>query len=141
MPYRIRRLLLGAAGILLSACSSDGTPFSPTVENVAGSYHATTLSVTEANVTTNFLALGASLTLTLHEDGTTSGRLLVPGAGEGGGDFDVDLTGTWTLSDSTIMFDQPGDTFIRDMPFTADRNRITGEATFDGATIRVVLSK
>lgn len=61
--------------------------------------------------------------MTLNADGTTEGRLLGPSLGEGGQDLDVDLAGTWTLTDSIVTFDQQGDTFVRDVPFTAERNR------------------
>ena len=79
--------------------------------------------------------------MTLNQDGTTSGRLFAPGLGVGGTDFDIDLAGTWTLTDGTVTFDQTGDTFVRDVPFTAERNRLSGEGTFSGVTIRVVLTK
>jgi hypothetical protein len=128
-------------GVALLACGGDGTPFSPTVENVAGNYQATTLTATEASVTTNLLSLGTSLTVTLNQDGTTTGRLFAPGLGAGGADFDVDLAGTWTLTSNTVTFDQPGDTFVRDIPFTAERNRLRGEGVFGNVTIRAVLTK
>ncbi len=138
----VGRELRAAAILLLAACGGDGTPFSPTVENVAGTYQANTLTATQGNTTTDLLDLGASLTLTLNADGTTEGQLLGPGLDEGGGDLDVDLAGTWTLSSGTVTFDQPeGDSFVRNVPFTADRNRLTGEGNFLGTTIRAVLTK
>jgi hypothetical protein len=144
MRYSSAGLL--AAGLALLACGGEGTPFSPTVETVAGSYQATTLTATQGSTTVNLLQGGGSLTLNLLEDGTTTGRLFVPGAGETGGDLDVDLIGTWTLTGSTVTFDQPNsDTFVRDMSFTAERNRIRGEETFTSTggdfTISVVLTK
>jgi hypothetical protein len=140
MRYSSRQIL-AAAGLALLACG-EGTPFSPTVETVAGEYHATTLTTTQGTTTVDVLQGGGSLTLTLHADGTTTGRLFAPGAGETGEDLDVDLAGAWTLTDSTVTFDQPNsDTFIRDMPFTAQRNRLRGEADFGGVAVRVVLTK
>jgi hypothetical protein len=54
----------------------------------------------------------------------------------------VDLTGTWTLTGSTVTFDQPNaDTLVRDMAFTAERNRLSGEENFGDFAIRVVLTK
>jgi len=91
--------------------------------------------------TSDFLNLGATLTLTLNADGTTEGRLLAPGLDEEGGDVDVDLVGTWMLAGSIVTFDQPGDTFLPDLPFTADRDRLTGEETSAGTTTRVILTK
>jgi hypothetical protein len=85
--------------------------------------------------------LGATLTLTLNADGTTEGRLLGPGLGDGGEDLDVDLAGTWTLADATVTFDQQGESFLAAVPFDVERDRLTGEGMFLGTTIRVVLSK
>ena len=130
-------MLLVIAGIL--ACGDDG--FSPSIENVAGDYTATSFTTTSGGVTTDLLDDGASLTLTLASNGATTGHLFVPGAGEGGGDLDADLTGTWTLTGSTVAFAQIADTFVRDMPFTAAENRLQGEATFAGTLVRVTLTK
>jgi hypothetical protein len=132
---------LSAAAFLSSACGGDGTPFTPTVENVAGNYEAATLTVTEAGFTADLLSIGASLTMSLEPDGTTSGRLFAPGFGTGGSDLDADLSGTWTLTGSIVTFDQPGDTFVRDVPFTVERNRLIGEGTFSGVAVRTVLRK
>jgi hypothetical protein len=111
------------------------------VDNVAGTYTATTFTTTSGTVTTDQLAAGASFTITLAPDRTTTGRLFVPGADEGGGDLDADMAGTWTLSGSTVEFAQTADTFVRDMPFIATRDRLQGEATFSGTTVRVTLTK
>ncbi|MBA3445581.1 MAG: hypothetical protein H0T58_12120 [Gemmatimonadales bacterium] len=138
MRYSTRALLTTAI-LLVQACGDES--FSPIVENVAGSYQAATLTATLGDLTTDLLELGSTLTMTLNADGTTEGRLLGPSLGEGGQDLDVDLAGTWTLTGSTVNFDQQGYTFVRDVPFTAERNRLTGEGTFLGTTIVVVLSQ
>jgi hypothetical protein len=144
MGYSSARLL-AAAGLSLLACR-EGTPFSATVETVAGNYQATTLTATQGSTSVNLLLGGGSLAVNLLEDGTTAGRLFVPGGGETGEDLDVDLTGTWTLTGNTVTFDQPNaDTFVRDTPFTAEPNRLRAEETFESTegdfTIRVVLTK
>ena len=131
--------LLTAALALLAACGSDG--FTPTEETVAGTYEATMFTVTSGVGTTDLLAIGATVDATLAPDGTTSGRLFVPGAGEGGADLDEDLTGTWTLLGDTVTFDQTADTFIRDADFIAGRNTLTGEGTFDGVSLFLQLVK
>jgi hypothetical protein len=81
------------------------------------------------------------VTITLAADGTTSGRLFVPGGAEDGSDLDVDLVGAWTLTGSTVTFNQTADTFIRDAQFTAGRNSLSSEATLSGSTIRLMLTK
>lgn len=125
--------------LVLGSCGGDS--FSPTVETVAGSYTASSFTLSSSVGTTDLLALGSTVDLTLAVDGTTSGRLFVPGGAEDGSDLDVDLVGTWTLSGSTVTFDQTGDTFIPDVQFTAGRNRLSGEGTFSGTIIRLVLGK
>ncbi len=137
--YSLKQLV--PAFLLLTLSCGGDDPFSPTPENVAGTYEATALTVTAAGITVNALGLGASLTLVLNPDFTTTGRLLAPGLGEGGEDIDADLTGTWALTDSTVSFEHTSDTFIRDVPFTAERNRLRAEGTFEGAVVRATLTK
>jgi hypothetical protein len=133
--------VLAAVILLGHGCGDDETPFSPTVETVAGTYHPETLTATEQGITVNLLQLGSSLTLVLNPDGTTTGRLFAPGLGENGGDVDEDLAGTWSLDGTTVTFDHPGDTFIEDVPFTAEPNRLRGEGTFRGVRVALVLSE
>ncbi len=126
---------LGCAGC------GDGEPFTPSVEAIAGSYHATTLTVTSNEVTVDLLDLGAELTLTLAADGTVTGRLFVPDGAEDGGDLDVALSGTWSLSGATVRFTMPEDTFVRDVAFTAGRDRLTADETFDNDRVRLTLTR
>ena len=133
-----RSLMVLAVGAM--ACSGDDS-FSPTVETVAGSYTATTFTLSSVVGTINLLGGGATVTLNLATDGTTTGRLFVPDGDEDGSDLDADLTGTWSLTDSTVTFEQSADTFIPDVDFIASSNRLTGEGTFSGGTLRLVLTK
>ena len=126
--------------LALGSCGGEDT-FSPTMEAVAGSYTASSLTLVSSVGTTDLLALGSTVAITLAPDGTTSGRLFVPGGADDGSDLDVDLSGTWTLSGSTVTFNQAGDSFIRDVEFTAKPNQLNGEGVFSGATVRVVLGK
>ncbi len=127
-------------GCVFLAC---GDSTAPTLEQIAGSYAAETFNTTDGGVVTDQLALGASIQLTLGADNTTTGRLFVPDAEEGGGDLDMDLAGTWTLdqNDGSVAFEHASDTFLRDMTFAYSSNRLSGEATFSGVTINVVLRK
>lgn len=74
-------------------------------------------------------------------DQARSGRLFVPGADEDGGNIDENLVETWTLSGNVVRLQHEADTFIRDMPFEFGNDRLTGEQTFSGTTIRVVLTR
>lgn len=134
----VRALVPALAGLAI-ACGGD--IFSPTTANVAGTYAATTFTTTTAGVTTNQLAAGASLTITLAVNGTVTGQLFIPGAGEDGGNFIADMAGTWTLSGSTVDFAQTADSFVRDVSFIASENQLTGDATFSGTAIHLELTK
>ena len=111
------------------------------MQRLAGSYTAQTFTMTESGQTTNLRAQGASLDIALAADGTTTGRLLVPGVREGGGDFDASMAGKWTLKGDTVRFDQTADAFVRDMPFLVRDGDLVGTSDFDGTRIDVTLSR
>ncbi len=114
---------------------------SPTVATVPGVYSASTLAVSTPTGTTDQLARGAPVSVTLAVGGSTVGRRFLPGGAGNGGDLIADLAGTWMLKGGVVTFAQSADTFIRDVAFTASRNRLSGEGTFDSGTIRLVLTK
>ncbi len=136
----MRAILALSLALALGSCRGEDT-FSPTAETVAGSYTARSLTLSSSVGTTDLLALGSTVAITLDANGATSGRLFVPGGADDGSDFDVDLAGTWTLSGSTVTFHQTGDAFIRDAEFTAGPSQLNGEGEFSGAIIRLVLGK
>jgi hypothetical protein len=142
---RAVRAWLGAwslATLLLAGCGGDDDPFSPTIANVAGTYNATLFTVTSSELgTVNLLSAGATVHVVLKPDGTTTGHIFVPDLGQEDGELDADLTGTWTLSGSTVTFSQSADTFIRDVEFTAAQNSLESEGTFEGATVHLALGK
>ena len=118
-----------------------GSAASPGTSAVAGTYRATLFTMEEAGVTTDWLALGASVTLVLNADGTTAGRVFVPGGGQAGSDFDVDLTGNWKLDGTTLVLDHAAETFLRQMPLSVEGSRLSGAHTFGVVTVRLALSK
>jgi hypothetical protein len=136
----VPRQSLLALAVIAMACGDDDS-FSPTVETVAGSYTATTFTLSSAVGSINLLAGGATVMLDLASDMSTTGRLFLPDGNLDGSDLDEDLAGTWSLIDSTVTFDQTAATFIPDVDFIASSNRLTGEGTFTGGTIRLVLTK
>ena len=129
--------LLAAAAVV--ACSDA---FKPTIDNVVGDYTLQTFETTDTSGTTNWVQRGGTMTISLSPFGTTIGQLFMPGAGEGGADFETILVGDWSLSGNTVTFDMPAiDTFVRDMPWTATENTLSGDHTFAGTRIKVVLTK
>ena len=129
-----------AALVFLLACGGSDS-FTPTEETVAGTYQASTFTLTSFTGTIDLLLAGATVDATLAPDGTTSGRLFVPGGEEDGSDLDEDLTGTWTLSGQTVTFNQTADTFIGEAAFTAGRNTLTAEGTVTEGSIFLQLVK
>ena len=146
--FRTSRLALAvlATAFVSSACDDSGVePRFPTVAEVSATYLASSstqtaeFTTTQDGETVDWLASGGILELELAADGTTSGRIFVPGMDEGGGDFDEDLAGTWDLEADTVHLDHDADTFLRDMPFQVNGDRLVGDRTFDGVRVRVVL--
>jgi len=135
----IPRLLVASAVAAVVACSDS---FKPTVENVAGSYSLQTLMSTDTAGTTDWMAAGATLTLSLTTDATASGHLHIPGGAEGGGDLDADMAGTWTLVGGSVVLQQTADTFVRDMTWKPILGGLlAAERSFGGTLVRVQLQK
>jgi hypothetical protein len=111
------------------------------VSAACGDSTATTFTYQWDGSSTDHLADGATINITLNADGTTTGRLFVPEGSPGGVDWDEDLAGTWAFWGRWVTFDHPARTFLRDMSFMVEANRLSGEETLGTLTVRVVLSK
>ena len=136
---RASAALACALALSIAACGDNG-PNVPTQQAVAGTYMATTFLATTGGVTTNLLTSGASVTLILGADGTTSGRLFVPASVAP--QVDASLAGTWTFFNATdIDITSTTDTFIRDMLFSVGGNTLVGDQTFGATRIQIVLTK
>lgn len=138
---RLLLTLLTAAVLVVSivACSDS---FSPTVENVAGDYTLDRLvTVTDTGGTKDWVAAGATFTISLATNGTTTGHLFLPQASDDGFDINADMTGTWTITGGSINFDQTADTFVKDWPLTAGKDRLTIDRTDAEGRVIVVLRK
>ena len=134
----LRSIAVGAALLGIGACSES---FSPSTDTVAGTYIATSLVTTIGGVRTNQIAADATLTITLAADGTTAGLLFAPNVGENGEDVTASLTGTWSLAGDKVTFTESADTFVRDMTFTATKDRLEGDETFGDTRIEVTLER
>ncbi len=133
-----------SAVIAFTAGCSDTAPAGtdgPTMADVAGSYAATTFTSQDSTGLTDWLQQGASVTLMLTASGATTGHLFVPGGAENGADLDADMAGTWALHADTVRFSQTADTFVRDMPFVFGNNQLSGQDTYSGTVVRLVLTK
>ncbi len=140
----MRALIRGAALCLVLAAvacgDDDDDGFSPTVDDVAGSYTAVTFTLESSQGDFDLLALGATVDATLDANGTTSGQLLVPALGDGPA-IEEDLAGTWTLSGTTVTFTPAASTLLEDVEFTVGPNTLTGQGTYQGALLLLVLTK
>ena len=107
----LRSSLVLLAVLSLSGCdlAGGGDP------DVAGDYHATTLSLTQNGATTNLLAQGASLRLEVDDldggRGTFQGRLVVPGGTE---DVDESFSGTYVALGRATRIDDQGEEILAD---------------------------
>lgn len=140
----MKALIRGAAlclALAAAACGDDDDDgFSPTVDDVAGSYTAATFTLESSQGDFDLLALGATVSATLDADGTTSGHLSVPGLGDGPA-LEEDLSGTWSLSGTTVTFTPTSSTLLQDVEFTVGANTLTGDGTYQGALLLLVLTK
>lgn len=145
--------LLAALLAALAACSDDG-PGGPDAGTepllvgswVAGaeddgSFGAIVFTADTASISRDLIAEGATIRLELQADGTTDGLLFIPDPAvpDGSNDFEASMAGTWRLTDDVLTLDQSADTFMRDMAFAVEDDRLVGDQQFGGVRIRVVL--
>lgn len=148
VKFRLPAALLAAA-LTLAACGdapSGADPQQLRVQQLSGSYvgfkyGTKKFTTTRYGQTTDWLARGASLNIELAAEGTTTGRLLIPGGNEDGSDFDASMAGSWALKGDTVRFQQDADTFVRDMPFLVQGGRLIGSRNFGGIEVDVTLSR
>jgi hypothetical protein len=101
MTTAVRRALAASALLLLAACGSDN-PTSVTVNDLAGTWVATSFvfsSVADPSTTVDAVAAGASFTLTIADDGHFTATTGAPGE-----DPEVD-EGTITVDGNKITLD------------------------------------
>ena len=107
--------------------------------DVAGSYTASVAAATTSGSGEfDLLAIGATVTATLGSNGTTSGRLQVPGGVGGAPAVDEDLAGTWSLSGTTVTFSPSASSLLSDVDFAVGQNTLTGEGIYQGAMLLVL---
>ena len=131
------RITVGLTGtLLLSGCVNTDPP----LDTAAGSYTATTFLTTTGGQTTDHIAAGSTISIVLNPQRTTSGHLHVVAVGGAEG-LDADLTGTWTIANTTVELSHPADTFLRDMLFEFDDGTLVGEDTFDDTRFQITLTR
>jgi len=121
--------LLAVAAVV--ACSDA---FKPTIENVSGDYQMQSFTTDSAGVHKDWVAAGATMEILLTPLSDVIGQLIVPGD-------TASMLGTWEVSGNTVHFTQDADTFVRDMDWIADKDRLSGDETFGAVRVRVVLTR
>jgi len=134
----VRRSLVLAVAMALSIV---GCSESTSVTELVGVYQATEFKVTTNGTTKDWIAAGASLQLVLDADQSSAGAIFMPGGNSDGSDFTADLSGTWTINDGKVDFEQTADTFVRDMPFTIIGNTLVGDQMFGTSRVRITLTR
>jgi hypothetical protein len=137
----MKRVGAGLALLALAGACGDTTGPDPTPGEVAGSYVATEFVVTTGGSSTDQLAAGSELNVTLLANGMTTGLLFVPGGAEDGGHYVADLAGSWTLAGRTVTIETSADTFLRDMAFRYENRRLRADQTFGGTRVEIVLER
>ena len=133
--------LVAALGCGDGGSGTTGISGGPTIpETVDGTYNATALTLTEPGGTTDLLAEGVAIALTLTPAGATTGSMTVPADfSESGEDEVVSLLGTYTYDPDTgiVILAHAADTFLRETTLHAKGTELTG--TFDGGTYTITM--
>jgi hypothetical protein len=143
--HRLRSLLRLPVAISFAVACGENTGPNP-VEQVAGTYHATTIQLItggDPSVLVDALELGASAEIVLTLERTTTGTLIIPAVlTEDGVDEDVfDLAGTFTVSGNTVMFQGQGDNIFPAVPWTRGDGTLTASFTDSEGTTQVTLTR
>lgn len=142
------RPIAACALLVLAACGDGGSHMTGISggggsfpEAVDGTYSATSLSLAQAGDTTDLLAEGVTITLTLTPAGATTGSMTVPASySESGEEEILSLLGTYTYDAATgiVVLSHAADTFLRDTDLHAKGTELTG--TFDGTTYTISIT-
>ncbi len=108
-----------------------------------GRYAATEFTATDSTGRPiDVLAAGGSITLQLNQDGTTQGRLIIPRTVTLDSAVDATLTGVWIqLRDTVSLGAQQSQTFMRNLPFAVEGDRLVGKKEINQSVVTVVLEK
>ena len=149
-----KSLVFIALTVLLAAACEDSNPVpigpDETLEvagtwaaspGEGGEFGAILFRADTADISRDMIAEGASLVLGLHPNGATSGRIFVPANAEGVPDFDEDLTGTWRIEGGQIHLEHDADTFLRDISFDLEDDRLVADDLVGGVRVRLELER
>ncbi len=114
----VTRFWVAGVAVLVAAGGCGDPVLAP--DDVSGQYQAKSFIVVVNGVTNELLSRGATVSLRLNPDLTTSGRIRMPiVAGLQVVPVDDDLTGTYTLNKGVVRLSQ-GNAYLDGISFTAD---------------------
>lgn len=114
----MRRVWIAALALLTTIGGCGDSALGPS--DVSGLYTATTFTIVMNGTTNELLSRGATVSLRLNPDLTTSGRITMPTVpGVQVVPVDDDLTGTYTLINGVVRLTQQN-SYLDGLNFTAD---------------------
>ena len=127
-------LAAALATALLAGCDD---PVGPSVDDVAGVYHAVDFRFREDGVTSgNLVDEGVTVDLTLHADGTSSGSMFVPGEDV------IDLEGTWDIDGSDVDIDVDANPYVQEISFDwRSDGTLRAEESYFGRGVIMILAR
>ena len=128
--------LLAIAAVV--GCSDS---FKPTTENILGMYQVESFTTDNAGTSRDLFAAGATLELIILPFGDVVGALNVPPIPPDTTMFYASMNGSWALTGNKVRFTQDADSFVRDLDWIADKDRLSGDKTFGAVRVRVVLKR
>lgn len=137
LPRRaISRSPIALALLLAVGCGGSDDPVSPALGSVAGHYVATSLTTNTLGVTTNELATGSEVSLTLREDGSATGNIYIASF-----EHRETFEGTWKLERGVVELDSPSDGLLRDVDLAVRGNTLVGDRWLGVTRIQLTLTK
>lgn len=141
MNRKASTVALSLVVLAAAACGSDTTE---PQKALVGSYTASQWVTTGGGGQTNQLLAGSTLTLTLANDGSTSGRLHLAASG-GSPALDADMAGTWSESNNKVRISQSANTFVRNLTFDVVPNgskwSLTADQVVSDTRIQITLDQ
>ena len=142
-PHRAFRAPFIALFAALFLASSSACSHGDALDPVVGTWLATTFQVSPfGQGPTNVLTSGGTLGFNVATNFVTTGTLIIPAALAGGTTFTASMAGTAVRTGNTVRFTQSADTFMRDLTFTLNENRLEAlNQTVSGTRYDVILTR
>jgi hypothetical protein len=144
--HRPMRMIIGLSAFSLLVACDDAV--APTKAGIAGEYRATSATIAvstpgrEDDHSTDMLAAGLTISLTLSPGGVVTGTMFIPAQFNiSGTDETHDMAGTYTLAGSVVRLRQTASTFISDLPFTVAGTVLRGTRVDAYETLSIRLSR